>query len=107
MRVLVRRGRLGVGSEWLRQRTASPFQSLGGDVSQWDEAVVGGGRGFRGGAWNDPSRYLESNMRISSDPTSNEIDTGFRIAEVPEPNSAALMGLVAMGLLRRKRSPRR
>jgi formylglycine-generating enzyme required for sulfatase activity len=78
----------------------------GGDVSQWDEAIIDGGRGFRGGAYSDDSTFMESTTRLDEDPTAFGTDIGFRVAEVPEPTSIALLVIGAAGLLCRRRRAR-
>lgn len=78
----------------------------GGNVYEWNDAVVAGvGRGVRGGAWNNSgSPDLDSSYRYDDYPTSANPVYGFRIAGVPEPGTV-LLTIVASGLLgfRRRR----
>ena len=69
----------------------------GGDVCQWNDAVVGNGitglsRGQRGGDWGDGAAALGSSYRTSEYPAGNY--TGFRVASVDAPltlENAALL----------------
>jgi formylglycine-generating enzyme len=77
---------------------------MGGDVSQWHETLVNSPqRVFRGGPYNLEVNYLESSSFFSGGPSGYEAETGFRIAEVPEPSSVGILVLGAVGLLRRRR----
>ena len=63
----------------------------GGDVFQWNEALVGAGRQICGGAYAGPSSFLESDSTFSSQPSEYESVLGFRVAVVPEPDSIAIV----------------
>jgi formylglycine-generating enzyme required for sulfatase activity len=83
---------------------------MGGDVFQWNEAVISGSfRGFRGGSWLLNSHYLASSTRDLNSPTDENGDVGFRVASVPEPGSLALLlaGAVAFGAWRLRHKARR
>jgi probable HAF family extracellular repeat protein len=72
---------------------------MGGDLNQWDEAIVGAGRVARGGNWNASIFLLAANWRGQGLPTGASGAIGFRVASsvpVPEPASVAL--LVAGGV---------
>ena len=78
----------------------------GGNVFEWNDAVyLNQKRGTRGGSWDLDSLYQRSIYRSVSDPSSEGVKTGFRIATVPEPGVPVLVllaGGVAL-LTRRKR----
>ena len=82
--------------------SASPYGTFdqGGDVFEWNEALTGGSfRGVRGGSWVGGSSLLLASYRDSLDAPTNEfINTGFRVAQVPEPSTAAL-AVLACGLM--------
>jgi formylglycine-generating enzyme required for sulfatase activity len=75
----------------------------GGNVWEWDEAVLGGtARGIRGGAWLNDSSQIRANYRNSGFfPTVANEYIGFRVATVvPEPSTILLLAigsLVALG----------
>jgi len=70
-----------------------------GDVYQWDETVVLGSRGVRGGAFRWPASFMVSTIRSAASPEYGNDDRGFRVAVVPEPGSLALLLVGAVGLL--------
>jgi len=54
----------------------------GGNVWEWNDAVIDSSRGLRGGSWNyDDSIYLPSSGRGKGDPASESNDVGFRVAK--------------------------
>ena len=84
-----------------------------GNVLQWNDldglATSGSSLGLRGGKWNNsnPFRVSSSNI-VSSDPSYEGNDVGFRLASpvaVPEPATCAslLAGIVCGGYLRFRR----
>ena len=72
---------------------------MGGDVFQWDEALISGSRGVRGGSFNVGSSFLQSSTRSRSVSTIEQSNIGFRVATVPEPSTLVLVGLGFMGLV--------
>ena len=74
----------------------------GGNVWEWNDAVLGLERGRRGGSWGFDELYLESDSPSSSTPTTELSRTGFRVASadaapIPEPGTWAAMALFAGG----------
>ena len=79
----------------------------GGNVWEWNDAVVSGSsRGLRGGSWAGPVNLASSdrNGHLDAGPSFDYYDIGFRVASVPEP-SCVVLTMLASGLLvtRRKR----
>lgn len=71
----------------------------GGNVWEWNDTVIGSGRGMRGGSWaNNVASQLSSSGRSSNSPTAEVSILGFRIAIVPEPTVGGLM-ILGMALL--------
>jgi hypothetical protein len=57
---------------------------MGGDLFQWNEAIIPGDfRGVRGGAWDANPDTLPSSYRHAGDPVVGYVGTGFRVASVP------------------------
>ena len=71
----------------------------GGNVFEWNDAVVSGSsRGLRGGSWNLDDYDLASSGRYDLDPSFEFYNVGFRVASVPEP-SCVVLTILASGLL--------
>ena len=80
----------------------------GGNVSEWNDAVIlGSSRGLRGGAWgSNGDLELMSTDRMSYAPSIQNSNFGFRVASVPEPSTAVLMLMGGAGwLVWRRRKP--
>lgn len=82
----------------------------GGNVNEWNETVIGSNRGVRGGSYatTGGSYYLSAPARPGYAPTTEDVTFGFRVASigvvpVPEPASALLLVLAALGLMARRR----
>jgi formylglycine-generating enzyme required for sulfatase activity len=80
----------------------------GGNVSEWNEAIIGSERGERGGNWNGTADRLAASVWDSDSPTAEDAFTGFRVVNVPEPDQVIglLAGLITLALLRWKASSR-
>jgi len=80
---------------------------LGGNVWEWNEAVISSGRGLRGGSWSGTEANLRASSRLSAPPTAENTNVGFRLASaVPEPSRMMLTLAGVCGLLvRRRRLP--
>jgi sulfatase modifying factor 1 len=77
----------------------------GGNVEEWNDAVIGDTRGRRGGSWNHNEQYMRSTGRDGYGNPGSLYANGFRLAAaVPEPGTTFLT-MVASGmmLIRRKR----
>jgi formylglycine-generating enzyme required for sulfatase activity len=86
----------------------------GGNVWEWNDAVIGSSRGLRGGAWINYDFFefspfgLASTYRSNGVPSFEDFLSGFRLATavnfVPEPSSLVLTMLASgVVLTRRKR----
>ena len=80
----------------------------GGNVFEWNDAVIDSSRGLRGGSWDYGDGGLQSSYRGKSfvGPEGEYGNVGFRVASVPEPSTYALILMAGAGWLlwrRRKR----
>jgi formylglycine-generating enzyme required for sulfatase activity len=78
----------------------------GGNVWEWNEASIFGGRSVRGGGWSDSNvgaNHLAASFRGSQDPAIEPNSFGFRVATVatavPEPSGFVLAALGLIGLV--------
>ena len=77
---------------------------FGGNLWEWNEALISSSRGLRGGSWGvsgAPSN-LAASVRFSDVPSRLSGVIGFRVASlqaVPEPSSVVLLGIGAMVLM--------
>jgi sulfatase modifying factor 1 len=86
--------------------SASPLGTFdqGGNLSEWNEAIIGTNRGVRGGMFPlGPPSTLGAATRGDDVPSAHDFSRGFRIASIPEPSTGLLlaMGLLPLGVLRR------
>ena len=95
------------------ENSDSPYGTFdqGGNVWEWNEAIMYSSyRGLRGGSFFNVDGYLHASARgidysYGSYPTLEDDDVGFRVSEVPEPLSAAVL-LVGGVFLSRRRARR-
>ena len=74
----------------------------GGNVSEWNEAdIFGDGmcRCIRGGYFGVSDLFLIPSYRNPSGPGDDDEGVGFRVASIPEPSTAVLLTMGAVGLL--------
>lgn len=93
------------------QDSEGPYNTFdqGGNVWEWNESLIGGNfRGLLGGALNEQGFTLHSGYRdIYGDPLYENSGVGFRVSQIPEPGSMALLTLSVAGMvLRRRRAAR-
>jgi formylglycine-generating enzyme required for sulfatase activity len=82
----------------------------GGNVWEWNDAVISSDRGRRGGSWSNNVNggdVQKSSYRNGYGPAGALDEIGFRLATVPEPSTYALLVVTAAGALwfTRKRRP--
>jgi formylglycine-generating enzyme len=78
-----------------------------GNVLEWNEAISGSSRGLRGGSYLNVEDYLRASSRYGGDPSYEFLNAGVRVASIiPEPASATMLLMGAVGLLlwRRRRT---
>ncbi len=88
------------------QNSDSPYGTFdqGGNVWEWNEAVLYGSyRGLRGGSFYYTGNYLPASYRYNYYPTYEHYGVGFRVSEVPEPASLAILAFGGIGMLVRRR----
>jgi formylglycine-generating enzyme required for sulfatase activity len=79
----------------------------GGNVFEWNDAVIGSVRGQSGGSWYGTGFNLRASNRFGITPASETDTIGFRLASsIPEPTRGVLtLGAMCGLLLRRRRLP--
>ena len=88
--------------------SASPNDTFdqGGNLWEWNETVVGSERGLRGGSFETGPGTLAASSRGDESMSVQTDDIGFRVAAVPEPGTAGLVGLGVLGLAALRRRAR-
>ena len=84
----------------------SPYGTFdqGGNVWEWNEPILGPSyRGVWGGSFGSGDFTLRAAIQLGISPTDDSSGIGFRVSEVPEPGSAALLLASVVGLLARRR----
>ena len=77
----------------------------GGNVWEWNDAVIGSTRGLRGGSWSTGGVSLQSSLRNYFVPADENSSIGFRLATVPEPSSVLMVVLGGVASAARRRRP--
>jgi formylglycine-generating enzyme required for sulfatase activity len=92
------------------ENSDSPYGTFdqGGNVWEWNEALLDSGfaRGLRGASASSEVGYLRASYRFHSSPSFEYDYIGFRVSQVPEPSSLAMLAFAGM-LVRRRRRGRR
>jgi formylglycine-generating enzyme required for sulfatase activity len=89
------------------QNSDSPYGTFdqGGNVWEWNEAVIGSYRGLRGGGFGNSDLILSASFRYSDiyfcQPANEDPGVGFRVSVVPEPATLSLLALLALSLPKR------
>ena len=103
-----------IGSPYYRtefgahENSDSPYGTFdqGGNVWEWNEALIGSYRGLRGGSFGGVD-VLFASYRNGNSPTLELSSVGFRVSEVPAPATMAILMLGGIGILRRRKCARR
>jgi len=85
--------------------SSSPYGTYdqGGNVAEWTESVVlSDYRGLRGGWFADAGEALSADGSAYGLPTLEDGTTGFRIVQIPEPASLALLAAAGLAVLTRR-----
>ena len=85
----------------------SPYDTFdqGGNLWEWNEAILyTWGRGLRGGSFAGSTELsLHASYRHCGYPTSEGCYVGFRVSQIPEPTTAALLLIGGLAVLARHR----
>jgi len=87
----------------------SPYGTFdqGGNVWEWNEALIGSNNGMRGGSFGNDDYYVHASIQYNYYPAFEGRNIGFRVASVPEPVTMAILALGGLTLLRRRKCVRR
>jgi len=108
-----------IGSPYYRtevgahENSGSPYGTFdqGGNVWEWNELIVlvaASARGLRGGSFSGLDRYslASDRYRYYRNETQGSYDIGFRVSEIPEPCTMAILMSGGIGILRRRKCVR-
>jgi len=87
------------------QNSESPYGTFdqGGNLWEWNEAIIGSLRCMRGGAFGPNGNRLHASDRDDSAPTYEGGHIGFRVVAIPEPAAAFLLTLAGLLVAVRRR----
>jgi len=87
----------------------SPYGTFdqGGNLHEWNEEIIGSFRGIRGASFSTSASGLQASVRSYIAPSFEGYSTGFRVSEVPEPATMAILVLGGAGMLRRRKCVQR
>src|SRR5262249_37302076 len=77
----------------------SPYGTFdqGGNLWEWNEAIIYGFRGERGGSWASIQDNMAAVTATRDDPASGRADIGFRLVMIPEPTSEHAAEFIPLG----------
>jgi sulfatase modifying factor 1 len=80
--------------------SVSPYGTFdqAGNVWEWNEEIVGSGRGLRGGSWNFPAGFSAASGPDQIGPTLGYSHVGLRVASIPVPEPAQVLLVLTGGL---------
>jgi formylglycine-generating enzyme required for sulfatase activity len=87
------------------ENSASAYGTFdqGGNVLEWNDANIDGSYpGLRGGSFSYDYN-LRADASYENNPTHEDFEIGFRVSQVPEPASIAILALGFTGMLARRR----
>jgi sulfatase modifying factor 1 len=78
---------------------------MGGNVWEWNEAVIGSHRVLRGGSFYDNVEFtLRADLTTNAVPSYEDSYFGFRVVQIPGPSSIALLAIAGLGARGRRRA---
>jgi sulfatase modifying factor 1 len=88
------------------ENSDSPYGTFdqGGNVWEWNEALRSNGtqRGARGAWYGGIDGQMHASYSLQYTPSTERGTTGFRVCQVPEPGTLALLALGVAGVIRRR-----